>query len=253
MLFESALPSVLHPHFSLWRNTLLNTHKHVSAAFFPPLGDRSGSHNHHLLRDIVSWTNFNPKNRNKTIIMIQPARKRRATACALSRSYYWELSYSMSCPFKPVINCVVVSPHRSLMNSELGPGEDYQANLISVLTPESHGATGEDVNEAATHPPCLGFLFLFLKKTRKKKVAMPLVNGSLGHVAWVCSHTYPHTPGRPLQNDVLSSSSEVWPRGEGWLFWHSFLWFMFPAGAIICLNKGSFREDQQCCSPRSDL
>lgn len=168
--------------------------------FSPPLGDRSGSHNHHLLRDIVSWTNFNPKNRNKTIIMIQPARKRRATAWALSRSYYWELSYSMSCPFKPVINCVVVSPHRSLMNSELGPGEDYQANLISVLTPESHGATGEDVNEAATHPPCLGFLFLFLKETRKKKVALPLVDGSLGRVCvGVLTHLPTHTRKTPSE------------------------------------------------------
>lgn len=112
------------------------------------------------------------------------------------------------------------------MNSELGPGEDYQANLISELTPESHGATGEDVKEAAAHPPCLGFLFLFQKETGKKRVAMSLVNGSVGCVCvgGVCSHTYLHTPGRPLQNDVLSFSSlEVWPRSEGWLFGHCFL------------------------------
>lgn len=229
MLFESVLPSFLYLHFSLWRNTLLNTHKYVSAAFSPPLGDRSGSHNHHLLRDIVSWTNFNPKNRNKTIIMIQPARKRRATACALSRSYYWELSYSMSRPFKPVINCVVVSPHRSLMNSELGPGEDYQANLISVLTPESHGATGEDVNEAAIHPPCLGFLFLFLKETRKKKIALPLVNGSLGRVCvGVLTHLPTHTRKTPSEWCAFFFLGSLAKR------WRVALWAQFPLIYASC-------------------
>lgn len=106
----------------------------------------------------------------------------------------------MSCPFKPVISCAVVSPHPSLMNSELGPGEDYQANLISVLTPESHGATGEDVNQAATHPPCLGFLFLSLKETRKKKGAVTLVNGSLGRgCVGVLAHLPTHTRKTPSE------------------------------------------------------
>lgn len=88
------------------------------------------------------------------------------------------------------------------MNSELGPGEDYQANLISELTPESHGATGEDVKEAAAHPPCLGFLFLFQKETGKKRVAMSLVNGSVGCVCvggGVLTHLPTHTRKTPSE------------------------------------------------------
>lgn len=251
------LPSshFLRPHFSLWRNTLLNTHKHVSAGFFFSLWDRSGSHDHHLLRDIVSWTNFNSKNRNKTIIMIQSARKRRATAWALSKSYYWELSYSVSCPFKPVISCVVVSPHQSLMNSELGPGEDYQANLISALTPESHGATGEDVNKAATHPPCLRFLFLFRRETRKKRVAMSLVNGSLGCV-WVVvlTHLPTHTRKTPSECCAFFFLRSLAKR------WRVFLLAQFPLISVSCSNHrwtrghlGKTNAGLQGCSPWSDL
>jgi hypothetical protein len=84
------------------------------------------------------------KETNKDIISIHSAgkKRRRATGWAISEGCSRELSYSVSCPLKPIISCVVVSVHQSLMNSELGPGVDYQANLISVLTPESHRATG---------------------------------------------------------------------------------------------------------------